>query len=293
VISNLFIDFNSPQKSPLVFMGLFLLLFSLYSYADCRLYSDETRSSNFIILGAGMINGPVKSVITTTRAPDSKNDNIIINGRYNLTPCGELSDFSLEVTERYPGLQNRMYSEGQKTEQGYTLLFTSQLLNSGKAPVTLIKARSHLFYNNQKQIIRAESDSNSGGNTPKFRMDTDFFYEDGLIAHAVLKGGSSDTVGEIRYDWRSDRQINSITSQGNGLPPMNYEFAYNDNGQVIRQTQTQHTPLGRVKAIYICQQTDSYGNCEKALWQSMTEGNNTNNIIVINTAIVTSRYHYY
>lgn len=274
-------------------MGLFLLLFSLYSYADCRLYSDETRSSNFIILGAGMINGPVKSVITTTRAPDSKNDNIIINGRYNLTPCGELSDFSLEVTERYPGLQNRMYSEGQKTEQGYTLLFTSQLLNSGKAPVTLIKARSHLFYNNQKQIIRAESDSNSGGNTPKFRMDTDFFYEDGLIAHAVLKGGSSDTVGEIRYDWRSDRQINSITSQGNGLPPMNYEFAYNDNGQVIRQTQTQHTPLGRVKAIYICQQTDSYGNCEKALWQSMTEGNNTNNIIVINTAIVTSRYHYY
>ena len=124
-------------------------------------------------------------------------------------------------------------------------------------------------------------------------MDTDFFYEDGLIAHAVLKGGSSDTVGEIRYDWRSDRQINSITSQGNGLPPMNYEFAYNDNGQVIRQTQTQHTPLGRVKAIYICQQTDSYGNCEKALWQSMTEGNNTNNIIVINTAIVTSRYHYY
>lgn len=293
MISNLFIDFNSPQKSPLVFMGLFLLLFSLYSYADCRLYSDETRSSNFIILGAGMINGPVKSVITTTRAPDSKNDNIIINGRYNLTPCGELSDFSLEVTERYPGLQNRMYSEGQKTEQGYTLLFTSQLLNSGKAPVTLIKARSHLFYNNQKQIIRAESDSNSGGNTPKFRMDTDFFYEDGLIAHAVLKGGSSDTVGEIRYDWRSDRQINSITSQGNGLPPMNYEFAYNDNGQVIRQTQTQHTPLGRVKAIYICQQTDSYGNCEKALWQSMTEGNNTNNIIVINTAIVTSRYHYY
>ncbi|KOO19158.1 hypothetical protein AC068_08315 [Morganella morganii] len=293
MISNLFIDFNSPQKSPLVFMGLFLLLFSLYSYADCRLYSDETRSSNFIILGAGMINGPVKSVITTTRAPDSKNDNIIINGRYNLTPCGELSDFSLEVTERYPGLQNRMYSEGQKTEQGYTLLFTSQLLNSGKAPVTLIKARSHLFYNNQKQIIRAESDSSSGGNTPKFRMDTDFFYEDGLIAHAVLKGGSSDTVGEIRYDWRSDRQINSITSQGNGLPPMNYEFAYNDNGQVIRQTQTQHTPLGRVKAIYICQQTDSYGNCEKALWQSMTEGNNTNNIIVINTAIVTSRYHYY
>lgn len=293
MISNLFIDFNSPQKSPLVFMGLFLLLFSLYSYADCRLYSDETRSSNFIILGAGMINGPVKSVITTTRAPDSKNDNIIINGRYNLTPCGELSDFSLEVTERYPGLQNRMYSEGQKTEQGYTLLFTSQLLNSGKAPVTLIKARSHLFYNNQKQIIRAESDSNSGGNTPKFRMDTDFFYEDGLIAHAVLKGGSSDTVGEIRYDWRSDRQINSITSQGNGLPPMNYEFTYNDNGQVIRQTQTQHTPLGRVKAIYICQQTDSYGNCEKALWQSMTEGNNTNNIIVINTAIVTSRYHYY
>lgn len=293
MISNLFIDFNSPQKSPLVFMGLFLLLFSLYSYADCRLYSDETRSSNFIILGAGMINGPVKSVITTTRAPDSKNDNIIINGRYNLNPCGELSDFSLEVTERYPGLQNRMYSEGQKTEQGYTLLFTSQLLNSGKAPVTLIKARSHLFYNNQKQIIRAESDSNSGGNTPKFRMDTDFFYEDGLIAHAVLKGGSSDTVGEIRYDWRSDQQINSITSQGNGLPPMNYEFAYNDNGQVIRQTQTQHTPLGRVKAIYICQQTDSYGNCEKALWQSMTEGNNTNNIIVINTAIVTSRYHYY
>lgn len=293
MISNLFIDFNSPQKSPLVFMGLFLLLFSLYSYADCRLYSDETRSSNFIILGAGMINGPVKSVITTTRAPDSKNDNIIINGRYNLTPCGELSDFSLEVTERYPGLQNRMYSEGQKTEQGYTLLFTSQLLNGGKAPVTLIKARSHLFYNNQKQIIRAESDSSSGGNTPKFRMDTDFFYEDGLIAHAVLKGGSSDTVGEIRYDWRSDRQINSITSQGNGLPPMNYEFAYNDNGQVIRQTQTQHTPLGRVKAIYICQQTDSYGNCEKALWQSMTEGNNTNNIIVINTAIVTSRYHYY
>lgn len=293
MINNLFIDFNSPQKSPLVFMGLFLLLFSLYSYADCRLYSDETRSSNFIILGAGMINGPVKSVITTTRAPDSKNDNIIINGRYNLNPCGELSDFSLEVTERYPGLQNRMYSEGQKTEQGYTLLFTSQLLNSGKAPVTLIKARSHLFYNNQKQIIRAESDSNSGGNTPKFRMDTDFFYEDGLIAHAVLKGGSSDTVGEIRYDWRSDRQINSITSQGNGLPPMNYEFAYNDNGQVIRQTQTQHTPLGRVKAIYICQQTDSYGNCEKALWQSMTEGNNTNNIIVINTAIVTSRYHYY
>lgn len=293
MISNLFIDFNSPQKSPLVFMGLFLLLFSLYSYADCRLYSDETRSSNFIILGAGMINGPVKSVITTTRAPDSKNDNIIINGRYNLTPCGELSDFSLEVTERYPGLQNRMYSEGQKTEQGYTLLFTSQLLNSGKAPVTLIKARSHLFYNNQKQIIRAESDSSSGGNTPKFRMDTDFFYEDGLIAHAVLKGGASDTVGEIRYDWRSDRQINSITSQGNGLPPMNYEFAYNDNGQVIRQTQTQHTPLGRVKAIYICQQTDSYGNCEKALWQSMTEGNNTNNIIVINTAIVTSRYHYY
>ncbi len=293
MISNLFIDFNSPQKSPLVFMGLFLLLFSLYSYADCRLYSDETRSSNFIILGAGMINGPVKSVITTTRAPDSKNDNIIINGRYNLNPCGELSDFSLEVTERYPGLQNRMYSEGQKTEQGYTLLFTSQLLNSGKAPVTLIKARSHLFYNNQKQIIRAESDSSSGGNTPKFRMDTDFFYEDGLIAHAVLKGGSSDTVGEIRYDWRSDRQINSITSQGNGLPPMNYEFAYNDNGQVIRQTQTQHTPLGRVKAIYICQQTDSYGNCEKALWQSMTEGNNTNNIIVINTAIVTSRYHYY
>lgn len=293
MISNLFIDFNSPQKSPLVFMGLFLLLFSLYSYADCRLYSDETRSSNFIILGAGMINGPVKSVITTTRAPDSKNDNIIINGRYNLNPCGELSDFSLEVTERYPGLQNRMYSEGQKTEQGYTLLFTSQLLNSGKAPVTLIKARSHLFYNNQKQIIRAESDSDSGGNTPKFRMDTDFFYEDGLIAHAVLKGGSSDTVGEIRYDWRSDRQINSITSQGNGLPPMNYEFAYNDNGQVIRQTQTQHTPLGRVKAIYICQQTDSYGNCEKALWQSMTEGNNTNNIIVINTAIVTSRYHYY
>ncbi len=293
MISNLFIDFNSPQKSPLVFMGLFLLLFSLYSYADCRLYSDETRSSNFIILGAGMIDGPVKSVITTTRAPDSKNDNIIINGRYNLTPCGELSDFSLEVTERYPGLQNRMYSEGQKTEQGYTLLFTSQLLNSGKAPVTLIKARSHLFYNNQKQIIRAESDSSSGGNTPKFRMDTDFFYEDGLIAHAVLKGGSSDTVGEIRYDWRSDRQINSITSQGNGLPPMNYEFAYNDNGQVIRQTQTQHTPLGRVKAIYICQQTDSYGNCEKALWQSMTEGNNTNNIIVINTAIVTSRYHYY
>lgn len=293
MISNLFIDFNSPQKSPLVFMGLFLLLFSLYSYADCRLYSDETRSSNFIILGAGMINGPVKSVITTTRAPDSKNDNIIINGRYNLTPCGELSDFSLEVTERYPGLQNRMYSEGQKTEQGYTLLFTSQLLNSGKAPVTLIKARSHLFYNNQKQIIRAESDSSSGGNTPKFRMDTDFFYEDGLIAHAVLKGGSSDTVGEIRYDWRSDRQINSITSQGNGLPPMNYEFAYNDNGQVIRQTQTQHTPLGRVKAIYICQQTDSYGNCEKALWQSVTEGNNTNNIIVINTAIVTSRYHYY
>ena len=293
MISNLFIDFNSPQKSPLVFMGLFLLLFSLYSYADCRLYSDETRSSNFIIVGAGMITGPVKSVITTTRAPDSKNDNIIINGRYNLNPCGELSDFSLEVTERYPGLQNRMYSEGQKTEQGYTLLFTSQLLNSGKAPVTLIKARSHLFYNNQKQIIRAESDSNSGGNTPKFRMDTDFFYEDGLIAHAVLKGGSSDTVGEIRYDWRSDRQINSITSQGNGLPPMNYEFAYNDNGQVIRQTQTQHTPLGRVKAIYICQQTDSYGNCEKALWQSMTEGNNTNNIIVINTAIVTSRYHYY
>lgn len=293
MISNLFIDFNSPQKSPLVFMGLFLLLFSLYSYADCRLYSDETRSSNFIILGAGMINGPVKSVITTTRAPDSKNDNIIINGRYNLNPCGELSDFSLEVTERYPGLQNRMYSEGQKTEQGYTLLFTSQLLNSGKAPVTLIKARSHLFYNNQKQIIRAESDSNSGGNTPKFRMDTDFFYKDGLIAHAVLKGGSSDTVGEIRYDWRSDRQINSITSQGNGLPPMNYEFAYNDSGQVIRQTQTQHTPLGRVKAIYICQQTDSYGNCEKALWQSMTEGNNTNNIIVINTAIVTSRYHYY
>ncbi|WP_247717499.1 hypothetical protein [Morganella morganii] len=270
-----------------------MLLFSLYSYADCRLYSDETRSSNFIILGAGMINGPVKSVITTTRAPDSKNDNIIINGRYNLNPCGELSDFSLEVTERYPGLQNRMYSEGQKTEQGYTLLFTSQLLNSGKAPVTLIKARSHLFYNNQKQIIRAESDSGSGGNTPKFRMDTDFFYEDGLIAHAVLKGGSSDTVGEIRYDWRSDRQINSITSQGNGLPPMNYEFAYNNNGQVIRQTQTQHTPLGRVKAIYICQQTDSYGNCEKALWQSMTEGNNTNNIIVINTAIVTSRYHYY
>ncbi|WP_317419734.1 MULTISPECIES: hypothetical protein [unclassified Morganella (in: enterobacteria)] len=270
-----------------------MLLFSLYSYADCRLYSDETRSSNFIILGAGMINGPVKSVITTTRAPDSKNDNIIINGRYNLNPCGELSDFSLEVTERYPGLQNRMYSEGQKTEQGYTLLFTSQLLNSGKAPVTLIKARSHLFYNNQKQIIRAESDSSSGGNTPKFRMDTDFFYKDGLIAHAVLKGGSSDTVGEIRYDWRSDRQINSITSQGNGLPPMNYEFAYNDNGQVIRQTQTQHTPLGRVKAIYICQQTDSYGNCEKALWQSMTEGNNTNNIIVINTAIVTSRYHYY
>lgn len=293
MINNLFIDFNSPQKSPLVFMGLFLLLFSIYSYADCRLYSDETRSSNFIILGAGMINGPVKSVITTTHAPDSKNDNIIINGRYNLTPCGELSDFSLEVTEHYPGLQNRMYSEGRKTEQGYTLLFTSQLLNSGKAPVTLIKARSHLFYNNQKQIIRAESDSHSGGNTPTFRMDTDFFYEDGLIAHAVLKDGSSDTVGEIRYDWRSDRQINSITSQGNGLPPMNYEFAYNDSGQVIRQTQTQHTPLGRVKAIYICQQTDSYGNCEKALWQSMTEGNNTNNIIVINTAIVTSRYHYY
>ena len=60
MISNLFFDLNSPPKSLFVFTGLFFLLFSVYSYADCSLYSDETRSSNFIILGAGMINGPVK-----------------------------------------------------------------------------------------------------------------------------------------------------------------------------------------------------------------------------------------
>ncbi|MBW5407550.1 hypothetical protein FNH25_12140 [Morganella morganii] len=293
MISNLFFDLNSPQKSPVIFMGLFFLLFSIYSYADCSLYSDETRSSNLIILGAGMINGPVKSVITTAHSPDNKNNNIIINGQYDLTPCGELSYFSLEVTERYPGLQNRMYSEGQKTEQGYTLLFSSQLHDSGKAPVTLIKGRSHLFYDNQKQIVHAESETNSGGNSPKSRMETDFLYEDGLIAQAVSKGDSADTIGEIRYDWRQDRQINAIISQGNGLPQLNYEFAYNDDGQVIRQTQIQHTPLGRVKTIYVCQQTDTYGNCEKALWQSISEGKKTNNIIVINTAIVTSDYRYY
>ena len=293
MISNLFFDLNSPPKSLFVFTGLFFLLFSVYSYADCSLYSDETRSSNFIILGAGMINGPVKSVITTAHSPDNKNSNIMINGQYDLTPCGELSYFSLEVTEHYPGLQNRMYSEGKKTEQGYTLLFTSQLHGSGKAPVTLIHARSRLFYNNQKQIVRAESESNSGGNTQKSHMETDFFYENSLISHAVSTGDSADTGGEIRYDWRQDRQINAIMSQSNGLPHLNYEFAYNDDGQVIRQTQTQHTPLGRVKAIYICQQTDTYGNCEKALWQSISEGNQANNIIVINTAIVTSDYRYY
>ena len=293
MINNLSFDLNSPQKSPIIFMGLFFLLLSVYSYADCSLYSDETRSSNLIILGAGMINGPVKSVITTAHSPDNKNNNIIINGQYNLTPCGELSYFSLEVTERYPDLQSRMYSEGQRTEQGYTLSFLSQLHSSGKAPVTLIKARSHLFYDNQKQIVRAESETNSGGNTPKSRMKTDFLYEKGLITQAVSKDDSADTIGEIRYDWRQDRQINAIISQGNDLPQLNYEFAYNDDGQVIRQTQTQHTPLGRVKTIYVCQQTDTYGNCEKALWQSISEGNKTNNIIVINTAIVTSDYRYY
>ena len=96
MISNLFFDLNSPPKSLFVFTGLFFLLFSVYSYADCSLYSDETRSSNFIILGAGMINGPVKSVITTAHSPDNKNSNIMINGQYDLTPCGELSYFSLD-----------------------------------------------------------------------------------------------------------------------------------------------------------------------------------------------------
>lgn len=293
MISNILFNLNSPSKSLIVFMGLFFLLFSVYSYADCNLYSEETRNSNFIILGAGMINGPVKSVITTTHSPDNKNSNIVINGQYDLTPCGELSYFSLEVTEHYPGLQNRIHSEGQKTEQGYTLLFTSQMHNSGKAPVTLIHARSRLFYNDQKQIVRAKSESNSGGNMPKSRMETDFFYEGGLITHAVSKGDSADSGGEIRYDWRQDRQINAIISLSNGLPQLDYEFTYNDDGQVIRQTQTQHTPLGRIKTIYICQQTDPYGNCEKALWQSIPEGNQASNIIVINTAIVTSEYRYY
>lgn len=128
---------------------------------------------------------------------------------------------------------------------------------------------------------------------PKNRIWKPIFYENGLISHAVSTGDSADTGGEIRYDWRQDRQINAIMSQSNGLPQLNYEFAYNDDGQVIRQTQTQHTPLGRVKAIYICQQTDTYGNCEKALWQSISEGNQANNIIVINTTIVTSDYRYY
>lgn len=293
MISNILFNLNSPSKSLIVFMGFFFLLFSVYSYADCNLYSEKTRNSNFIILGAGMINGPVKSVITTTHSQDNKNSNIVINGQYDLTPCGELSYFSLEVTEHYPGLQNRIHSEGQKTEQGYTLLFTSQMHNSGKAPVTLIHSRSRLFYNDQKQIVRAKSESNSGGNISKSLMETDFFYEDGLITHAVSKGDSADSGGEIRYDWRQDNQINAIISLSNGLPQLDYEFTYNGDGQVIRQTQTQHTPLGRIKTIYICQQTDPYGNCKKALWQSIPEGNQANNVIVINTAIVTSEYRYY
>ena len=79
---------------------------------------------------------------------------------------------------------------------------------------------------------------------PKNRIWKLIFYENGLISYAVSTGDSADTGGEIRYDWRQDRQINAIMSQSNGLPQLNYEFAYNDDGQVIRQTQTQHTPLG-------------------------------------------------
>ncbi|KAA8714930.1 hypothetical protein F4V73_12275 [Morganella psychrotolerans] len=239
-----------------------------------------------------MINGPVKSITTTTNSPDKKN-NIIIRGQYDLSPCGDLDYFLFEITEGYSGLQNRMRSEGHHNDWGYQLLFTSELIKPGDKNVTLVNANSRLLYNQQKQITQAIAKSDNGENTPVSQQSTEFFYENGLVTRAVTQSDTPDEKGEILYDWNDDHQINAIISQTDGLPQLNYEFTYNDNRQVIGQTQTQHSPLGLVKSIYLCQQLDAYGNCEKALWQSVSEGNKANNLIVINTAIVTSVYTYY
>ncbi|HCM64001.1 MAG TPA: hypothetical protein DIT05_15895 [Morganella sp. (in: Bacteria)] len=239
-----------------------------------------------------MINGPVKSITTTTNSPDKKN-NIIIRGQYDLSPCGDLDYFLFEITEGYSGLQNRMRSEGHHNDWGYQLLFTSELIKPRGKNVTLVNANSRLLYNKQKQITQAIAKNDNGENTPVSQQSTEFFYENGLVTRAVTQSDTPDEKGEILYDWNSDHQINAIISQTDGLPQLNYEFTYNNNRQVIGQTQTQHSPLGLVKSIYLCQQLDAYGNCEKALWQSVSEGNKANNLIVINTAIVTSVYTYY
>lgn len=281
-----------PRISLTFFMGLILSLLSNHAYADCAVYPAEARRSNLIILGAGIINGPVKSITTTTNSPDKKN-NIIIRGQYDLSPCGDLDYFLFEITEGYSGLQNRMRSEGHHNDWGYQLLFTSELIKPGDKNVTLVNANSRLLYNQQKQITQAIAKSDNGENTPVSQQSTEFFYENGLVTRAVTQSDTPDEKGEILYDWNDDHQINAIISQTDGLPQLNYEFTYNDNRQVIGQTQTQHSPLGLVKSIYLCQQLDAYGNCEKALWQSVSEGNKANNLIVINTAIVTSVYTYY
>lgn len=282
-----------PPKITLTFyMGLIFSLLGSYAYANCAIYPAEARRSNLIILGAGIINGPVKSITTTTNSPDKKN-NIIIRGQYDLSPCGDLDYFLFEITEGYSGLQNRMRSEGHHNDWGYQLLFTSELIKPGDKNVTLVNANSRLLYNQQKQITQATAQHDNGENTPVSQQSTEFFYENGLVTRAVTQGSTPDEKGEILYDWNDDHQINAIISQTDGLPQLNYEFTYNDNRQVIGQTQTQHSPLGLVKSIYLCQQLDAYGNCEKALWQSVSEGNKANNLIVINTAIVTSVYTYY
>ena len=281
-----------PRISLTFFMGLMFSLLSNYAYADCAVYPVEARRSNLIILGAGIINGPVKSITTTTNSPDKKN-NIIIRGQYDLSPCGDLDYFLFEITEGYSGLQNRMRSEGHHNDWGYQLLFTSEFIKPGGKNVTLVNANSRLLYNKQKQITQAIAKNDNGENTPVSQQSTEFFYENGLVTRAVTQSDTPDEKGEILYDWNSDHQINAIISQTDGLPQLNYEFTYNNNRQVIGQTQTQHSPLGLVKSIYLCQQLDAYGNCEKALWQSVSEGNKANNLIVINTAIVTSVYTYY
>ncbi|OBU06385.1 hypothetical protein [Morganella psychrotolerans] len=292
VIKYKFGQLITPQIFLVFFVGLTLSLLSNYSYADCAVYPAQARSSNLIILGAGIINGPVKSITTTTNSPDKKN-NIIIRGQYDLSPCGDLDYFLFEITEGYSELQNRMRSEGHHNDWGYQLLFTSELIKPGGKTVTLINANSRLLYNQKKQITQAIAENDNGKNTPVSQLSTEFFYENGQVTRAVTQGDTPDEKGEILYDWNDDHQINAIISQTDGLPQLNYEFTYNDNRQVIGQTQTQHSPLGLVKSIYLCQQLDAYGNCEKALWQSVSEGNKANNLIVINTAIVTSVYTYY
>lgn len=163
-----------PRISLTFFMGLILSLLSNYAYADCAVYPAEARRSNLIILGAGIINGPVKSITTTTNSPDKKN-NIIIRGQYDLSPCGDLDYFLFEITEGYSGLQNRMRSEGHHNDWGYQLLFTSELIKPGDKNVTLVNANSRLLYNQQKQITQAIAKSDNGENTPVSQQSTEFF----------------------------------------------------------------------------------------------------------------------